>query len=238
MQKKCYRKPASRLKEIFNMTSPQTESQADVANIAKQNDKDINFRKQEAMFQRQLEQERNEKESLRKELELAKRQPQQQEDDDDSEPYVDHKKLNKKLSSFGQNTQSEIQKAMEIAKQSAKEELKQEMFLENNPDFYHVLEKADELMTRAPKLAENILKMPNNFDRQKLVYQTMKELGVDKPPKEPSTIQGKIDANKRSPYYQPSGVGAAPYAAQSDFSQSGQKNAYEKMQALKNQLRL
>lgn len=220
------------------MTSPQTESQADVANNAKQNDREINFRKQEAMFQRQLEQERQEKESLKKELELSKRQPQNQEEDDDSEPYVDHKKLNKKLSSFGQNTQSEIQKAMEIAKQSAKEELKQEMFLENNPDFYHVLEKADDLMTRAPKLAENILKMPNNFDRQKLVYQTMKELGVDKPPKEPSTIQSKIDANKRSPYYQPSGVGAAPYASQSDFSQSGQKNAYEKMQALKNQLRI
>lgn len=220
------------------MTSPQTESQADVANNAKQNDREINFRKQEAMFQRQLEQERQEKESLKKELELSKRQPQNQEEDDDSEPYVDHKKLNKKLSSFGQNTQSEIQKAMEIAKQSAKEELKQEMFLENNPDFYHVLEKADDLMTRAPKLAENILKMPNNFDRQKLVYQMMKELGVDKPPKEPSTIQSKIDANKRSPYYQPSGVGAAPYASQSDFSQSGQKNAYEKMQALKNQLRI
>ena len=47
-----------------------------------------------------------------------------------------HKKLNKKLSSFGQNTQTEIQKAMEKAKQAAKEELKQEIWLENNPDFF------------------------------------------------------------------------------------------------------
>src|SRR6188768_3166932 len=156
------------------MTSPNQESQVEVANNAKQNDREINFRKQEAMYLRQLEQQKLETENLRKELEASKRPVQMQEDDDDSEPYVDHKKLNKKLSSFGQTTQSEIQKAMETAKQAAKEELKQEMFLENNPDFYQTLEKADSLLERAPKLAENILRMPNNFERQKLVYNTIK----------------------------------------------------------------
>lgn len=220
------------------MTSPTTESQADVASIAKQNDREINFRKQEAMFQRQLEQQRQETESLRKELENSRRQPQIEEEDDSSDPYVDHKKLNKKLSSFGQTTHSEIQKAMETAKQSAKEELKQEMFLENNADFYDVLEKADELMIKAPKLAENILRMPNNFERQKLVYHTLKQLEIDKPAQKQSTIQDKVDANRRSPYYQPSGINASPYAAQSDFSPSGQKQAYEKMQQLKNSLRI
>jgi hypothetical protein len=110
------------------MTSTTQESQAEVSND-QQSVKEINFRKQEAMYLRQVEQERNEKEKLKQELESLRRQPQQtQEDDDESEPYVDHKKLNKKLSSFGQTTQSEIQKAMETAKQAAKEELKQEMF--------------------------------------------------------------------------------------------------------------
>ncbi len=223
------------------MTAPIQESQVqDVANNAKPNDKELNFRKQEALYLRQLEQERQEKEKLKQELEAFRKQPQQNshDDEDDSEPYVDHKKLNKKLNSFGQSTQSEIQKAMETAKQAAKEELKQELWLENNPDFYSVLEKADEFAQRAPKLAENILKMPNNFERQKLVYQTMKELGIDKPPQKQSTVQDKIEANRRSPYYQPTGTNSGPYAAVGDYSASGQKNAYEKMQQLKSQLRI
>jgi hypothetical protein len=221
------------------MTSPSQESQAQVSTQPQNSEKELNFRKQEAMYLRQLEQQRQETENLRKEVESFKRQTQQtQDEDDDSEPYVDHKKLNKKLSSFGQSTQTDIQKAMEIAKQSAKDEIKQEMWLENNPDFYQILEKADTLFERAPKLADNILKMPNNFERQKLVYQTIKELGIDKPPQKESTIQGKIDANKRSPYYQPTGVNSGPYAAVGDFSTSGQKNAYEKMQQLKNSLRI
>ncbi len=225
------------------MTAPTTESQEnDVANnVAKQSDREMNFRKQEAMYMRQLDAERQEKERLKQENDSLKRQSQNNntsDDDDESEPYVDHKRLNKKLTNFGQNTQNDIQKAMETAKQAAKEELKQEMFLENNADFYDVLEKADELMTRAPKLAENILKMPNNFDRQKLVYHTLKELGVDKPQQKQSDIQNKIDANKRSPYYQPTGMNSAPYAGGGDFSQAGQKNAYDKMQELKANLRI
>jgi hypothetical protein len=224
------------------MTVPTQESQADVANIAKPNDKELNFRKQEAMYMRQLEAERQEKERLKQELELSRLSRQEQsklqDDEDDQEPYVDHKKLNKKLSSFGQSTQTEIQKAMEKAKQAAKEELKQELWLENNPDFYDVLQKADEFAQRAPKLAENILKMPDNFDRQRLVYQTIKEMGIDKPQQKTSSIQEKIDANKRSPYYQPTGTNSAPYAAVGDFTPSGQKNAYEKMQQLKAQLRI
>lgn len=223
----------------FNMTSPTNESQEnDVANNAQSNNREINFRKQEAMYLRQLEQQRQETEKLRQELDASRRPQQVQEEDDDSEPYVDHKKLNRKLSANNQVTQSEIQKAMEIAKKSAKEELKQEMWLENNPDFYAVLEKADDFAQRAPKLAENILRMPDNFARQQLVYQTMKEMGIDKPAQKQSTVQDKIDANKRSPYYQPTGSNSAPYAAVGDYSPTGQKNAYDKMQQLKASLRI
>jgi hypothetical protein len=222
------------------MTSPTNESQEnDVANNAQSNNREINFRKQEAMYLRQLDQQRQETEKLRQENESLKKTPQHiQEEEDDSEPYVDLKKLNKKLSANNQTTQSEIQKAMEIAKRTAKEELKQEMWLENNPDFYDVLQKADDFAQRAPKLAENILKMPDNFARQQLVYQTIKEMGIDKPAQKQSTIQDKIDANKRSPYYQPTGSNSAPYAAVGDFSPTGQKNAYEKMQQLKSTLRI
>lgn len=199
-------------------------------------DKELNFRALEAKYQRQLEQERSEKERLSRELDQRNRQVEVEEED--SEPYVDHKKLEKKLSKFGQNTQSEIQKAMEMAKMSAKEELKQEMWLENNPDFYQTLQHAEAFAQRAPKLAETILRMPDNFERQKLVYQNIKELGIDKPKTQEPSIQEKIDANRRSPYYQASSVSNAPSAMQGDFSEQGQKQAYAKMQEMKNRLRM
>ncbi|SRR5216684_1170834 len=216
------------------MTAPTQENQAEQQQIS---NKELNFRALEAKYQKQLDQERSEKERLKTELE-ERSKLSLKDDDDDSEPYVDHKKLNKTLSKMGQNTQSEIQKAMEIAKQSAKEELKQEMWLEQNQDFYDVLKHAEKFAQRAPKLAANILRMPEGFERQQLVYHNIKELGLDKPEPKQSSIQEKIDANKKSPYYQPSGVGTAPYAGAGDFSPSGQKAAHDKMQELKARLRM
>ena len=202
----------------------------------KQNDKEFNFRKLEA----QLHQERAARiEAERITQELSQKQQQVSEDDDNSdEPYVDHKRLSKQLGKAQQQTKSEIAKAMETAKQAAKEELKQELWLEQNGDFYDTLKYAEKFANHAPKLAESILRMPEGFERQKLVYQNIKELGLDKSEAKIPSIQEKIDANKRSPYYQPSGIGTAPYTSQADFSQGGQKQAYDKMQELKGRLRL
>jgi hypothetical protein len=80
--------------------------------------------------------------------------------------------------------------------------------------------------------------MPEGFERQKLVYKNIKALGLHKPEEKAPSIQDKVDANRRSPYYQPSGVGSAPYAPVGDFSANGQKAAYEKMQELKSKLRI
>ncbi|HET6458336.1 MAG TPA: hypothetical protein VFG24_05620 [Nitrosopumilaceae archaeon] len=216
------------------MTAPTQENQVQES---KNNDKELNFRALEQKYQRALEAERSEKERLVQELQQRQKQSLP-DDEDDSEPYVDHKKLNRKLNQFGQNQQSEINKAMDMAKHAAKQELKQEMWLENNPDFYDVLKHAEKFAQKVPKLAENILRMPEGFERQQLVYNNIKALGLDQPEAKQSTIQEKIDANKRSPYYQPSGVGAAPYNQVSDYSPNGQKQAYEKMQELKQKLRL
>src|SRR5262245_7437729 len=193
----------------------------------KPSDKELNFRALEAKYKRELEQERAARlEAERLAQDVASRKQQPEDDEDETEPYVDHKRLNKKLNKFGQQTQGEIQKAMETAKAAAKEELKREMWLENNPDFYSVLQNADKFAQKAPKLAETILRMPDSFERQQLVYQNIKELGLDRPEAKQQTIQDKIDANKKSPYYQPAGVGAAPYGHVGDFSAAGQKNAY------------
>jgi hypothetical protein len=203
-------------------------------------DKELNFRKLEAKYQNELNYERQKREEAEKYAQemSQRRAPEPEEEEDESEPYVDHKKLTKKLNKFGQNTQSEIKNAMQHAKESAKEELKQEMFLENHADFDEVLQKAEEFALKHPKLAENILRMPQGFERQKLVYHTIKELGIDKPTEKKQSIQEKIDANRRSPFYQPSAVGASPYHSQSDFSSSGQKQAYDKMKELQSRLRL
>lgn len=217
------------------MTAPSQENQAQESPIS---NKELNFRALEQKYQQQLASERAEKERLFQELHQRK-QPEPQEDEEDSEPYVDHKRLRKEQAKFGQQikqeTQSEIQKAVKMA---LNEERKQN-WMKNNPDFIEVLQQhAEKFAQLDPELAESILEMPEGFERQKLVYKNIKALGLHKPPEKQSTIQDKVDANRRSPYYQPSGMGTAPYSQVSDFSDSGQKQAYAKMQELKKQLRI
>ena len=205
----------------------------------KQSDKELNFRALEAKYQKALDQERNARlEAERIAQEATSKKHVQQDDDDDDEPYVDKKKLNKKLASFGQNTQSEIQKAMEMAKETAKQEIRKESWMERNPDFYDVLQHAEKFAQEAPELAETILQMPEGFERQKLVYQNIKKLGIDKPQAKQQSIQDKVDANRKSPFYQPSGISTGPYSQAGDFSDAGKKNAYDKMKALQKQLRM
>ena len=220
----------------YNMTNSQENQVQENASQADKSDKELNFRALQAKYEKQLSQEREAR--IQAERLAEERMKNQNDDDESDEPYVGHKKLDKKLARFNQSTQSDIQRAMESAKVAAKEELKQEMWLENNPDFYDVLQHAEKFAQKAPKLAETILKMPEGFERQKLVYQNIKELGIDKPDQKQPSIQDKIDANRRSPYYQPSGVGTDQYSSQGDFSPTGQKQAYDKLQELKRNLRI
>lgn len=212
-----------------NQTQPITED-----------NKERNFRALEAKYQRQLEQERTariEAERIAQEA-SSKKQTVSDDEDDDNEPYVDKRKLSKTLARFGeqtkQQTQSDIQRAVQIALQ----EERKNTWLKQNSDFEEVLQYADKLALKDPELVESILEMPQNFERQKLVYKNIKALGLHHPEQKQQTIQEKVDANRRSPYYQPTGVGAAPYSSVGDFSQAGQKQSYEKMQELKSRLRI
>src|SRR5467141_4024758 len=106
------------------MTVPTQENQLQTEQ--KLNDKEYNFRALEA---KRLEAERRAIEAEKRATEaeriaqeaISKKSLPTEDEDEDDQPYVDHKRLNKKLNRFGQSTQSEIQKAMEIAKQTAKE---------------------------------------------------------------------------------------------------------------------
>lgn len=219
------------------MTSNMQENQA-LPTENKPNDKELNFRALEAKYQRALEQERAEKERLAQELQQRSRLPYKEDDDEDDEPYVDKKRLEKKLNKFGEQSKQETKKEIHSAVQQALSEERRSNWLKQNPDFYEVLQHAEKFAERDPELAETILQMPEGFERQKLVYKNIKALGIHKPEVKQPSIQDKVDANKRSPYYQPSNIGTAPYAQVGDFSQAGQKNAYQKMQELKSKLRL
>lgn len=215
------------------MTTPDQVNQAPIENKA--SDKEINFQRMREKYERELAAERAEKERLSRELE-SKHKPQVDDEEDDSDPYVDHKKLNKKLAKFGQQTKQETQSEIQKAVQSALHEERKQNWIKNNPDFYDVLQYAEKFAQADPDLAETILEMPEGFERQKLVYKNIKALGIHKPKPPEQSIQQKVDANRRSPYYQPSGVGSAPYSTSGDFSPAGQKNAYEKMKELKARL--
>jgi hypothetical protein len=201
-------------------------------------DKEMNFRALESRYKRELDRVNEEKNQLQLKLQTYSA-PIEQEEDDDSEPYVDHKKLNKKLSKFEQQTKQHTQQQIQEAVRQAKEEAKKEAFLEDNADFYETLkEGTTKLIQKAPALAKCILNMPENFERQKLVYQNIKELGLHKSDQQQSNVQTKINANQNAAYYQPSSVGTPNSQPVGDFSPAGKKAAYDYVQNLKNKLRI
>lgn len=224
------------------MSSVQDTSNVTQTTETQKNDKEYNF----AQLRRQLEAERQarleiERKAQELEQKIAFRADQRDgEEEDSDEPYVDEKRLNKKLASFERNIEKKIEEKAEMKARYLLEQEKQSAYLRENADFNTTMsaENVEKFAQRHPRLAENILRMPEGFERQKLVYENIKALGIDKPEARAPSIQEKIDANRRSPYYQPSGVGTSPYSNGGDFSPAGQKNAYEKMKELKSRLRL
>jgi hypothetical protein len=205
----------------------------------KPSDKEINFRKIEEKHRRELaDMQARLEETERKATEALSRN--QIEDDNDDEPYVGHKRLEKKLSSFEKRLEEKIDKRAEEKARMLIGQKEEEDWIKNNSDFSDVLREENlmKLVNKAPGLAESIKRMPDGIEKQKLVYNTIKSMGLDKPEQKQQSIQEKVDANRRSPYYQPSGVGAAPYSSVGDFSDSGQKNAYNKMKELQKRLRI
>ena len=208
----------------------------------KTNDKELNFRQLEAKYERQLAAERTERERLSKELEeriKVQQTAQPTDEEDESEPYVDHKRLHKKLTSFEKKLEEKIERKAEEKARALMDMEKKDSWIRNNSDFYEIMQHAEKFAETNPELAETILKMPEGFERQKLVYSNIKALGIHKPPEtKQASIQDKVDTNRRNAYYQPSNVSSAPYAAAGDFSPAGQKQAYAKLKELKERLRL
>lgn len=219
------------------------ETQEQPQQEQKQSDKEYNF----AQVRKQLEHERAARmqaEEKANQLMQQHAQKQSKVDDDDNvddvddEPYVDKRRLKKELGKVVRQTSAETEAKINNAVQKALAEERRNLWMKNNPDFYEVMNHAQKFAERDPELAETILEMPDTFERQKLVYKNIKALGLHKKEEPKQTIQDTVNRNQRNPYYQPSGVGTAPYASQADYSPSGQKNAYEKLKELKGRLRL
>lgn len=217
------------------MSSPQ-DNQVQQNTTQAPSDKELNFRALQQKYEKQLSEERAAR--LEAERQMQERAKSHNDDDDGDEPYVDHKRLNKKLQKFGEQTMQQTQSEIKQAVSQALYEERKQNWLKTNQDFYDVMQHAQKFAEKDPDLAETILEMPDTFERQKLVYKNIKAMGIHKPATPEPSIQQKIDANRRSPYYQPSGVGTAPYASQGDFSANGQKQAYDKLQELKRNLRI
>lgn len=226
-------------------TAPQ-ENLVQTHEAQKKAEEETNLVKQRKHYERQLEQERQAREmaelrAAQIEKEAQARKSALDDSDDDDEPYVDHKKLAKKLSSFEANMEKKIEQKAEEKARKLLEQDRQAQWLRNNPDFEEVMEHAQKFYEKDRNLAENILQMPEGFERQKLAYHTIKALGIHKKEEPKANIQETIDKNRRSPYYQPSGVGTAPYGVFNlgrDVSPAEGKNAYAKLQELKNRMRL
>lgn len=224
-----------------NQSQAQSSPENNQAQAQKPNDKEYNF----AQIRQQLEKEKQEKQQLLGEVEKLKKVAQQQfsshDDEDDDEPYVDKKRLKKELTKVVQQTASETDAKIEALVEKRLSEERKKQWLKENPDFEEVIQHAQKVQDSDPELAEMILHIPNEFDRYKMVYKHIKATGLHKPPEQKSSIQEKVDANKRSPYYQPTGIASPGYGVVNggkDYSPVEGKNAYQKMQELKNRLRL
>jgi hypothetical protein len=223
------------------MSAVSQESQTPAQEQVKQNDKEYNF----AQIRRQLEEERYLRQQAEERAAQVIREAQEKikndsEDDNSNEPYVDEKRLAKKLERFEKTLEQKFDRVAEQKARALVEEERRVNYLKQNNDFNEIMSPVniEKFAERHPALAENILRMPEGFERQKLVYENIKALGVHRKEEAKSNIQEKIDQNRRSPYYQPTGASSPPYASQSDFSDVGQKNAYAKMQELKKRLRI
>jgi hypothetical protein len=219
--------------------TPQTNAEQPPVQEQKQSDKEYNF----AQIRKQLEQERMARQQAEQRAQELERLAQEKqnvgvEDETSDEPYVDHRRLEKRIAKSEQKSKAETRDEIKNAVNTALAEERKSQWLKGNPDFYEIMGHAQTFAEKDPELAETILQMPDTFERQKLVYKNIKALGLHKKEEPKSTIQDKINQNQRSPFYQPSGMSGPGYAQAGDFSEVGQKNAYTKMKELQARLRL
>lgn len=216
----------------------QTETNGSVVSENKDNSAERNFanlRKKAEHLEQEKEEYRKKAEDLEKEKkEWSQRSSSVADDDDDDEPYVTPKKLKKEQNRYGEQFEKRVAQTIEQKVEQRLDEERKTQYLKENSDFNAVLseDSVKDFIESHSGLAQAILGMPDTFERKKLVYETIKSLKHTKD-KSKSEIQGKIDQNRKSPYYKPSTGATPPYGGVVDGA-----SAYKQMQDLKSRLRL
>lgn len=190
-------------------------------------------------YERELEQERSSRQAAEERLQAleaqARGKPVDEDDEGDDQPYVDKRSLKRELSKWGKDIDQKIDQRAEQKARMMLERERQQAFLKSHPDFEQILspDMLIKFAEKCPDNAEDIASLPDDFNRQKLLYNTIKSVGLHKKEEPKTSIQDVVDRNRRSPYYQPNGAGAAaPYSNAGDFSEAGKKAAYERQQSL------
>lgn len=199
----------------------------------RKNDKEYNFRRLEAKLEKEKQEILKQNQELKQQLDELKNNYTSKEEEDDDDPYIDKKKLEK----WDQKKKKEYKSEMQLTVQQALEKERQEMWMKEHKDFYDVMQHADRFAELDPELADTILKMPESFERQKLVYKNIKILGLDKP-KEDKETQAKVNDPRKSYYYSPTGVSPSAGAGPASYTNQERQEAYEKMLQLKESLRI
>jgi hypothetical protein len=219
------------------MTTQATQNQEEIPN--KKSDEEINHAKLRKQYEQEAAARKKAEErlaALEQQVQRYQSQPRMEAEGEDEtdEPYVDPKYLNKKFSKWEEKMSSLIEQKAEEKARSLLDQEKQQAYVRQNPDIEEVLtaENIQKFAEKHPAIAERILRMPDNFDRRALVYEQIKALNAAQKEENKPSIQETIAQNRRSPYYQPSNVGSAPYALTGDFSPAGQKNAYNKLKEM------
>lgn len=217
--------------EAANPQAPATDQ--------KPSDKEINLRRlaqAKEKAEMELEKERAEKAEILQRLQhLESSNTSSLDDDLDDDGYVEARKLKKTISrlknelkqDFKQEVQSEARRLLEEEKQKDFHfRVKAEM-----PDFEKVVtdESANAFADKFPEWANAILSEPDNYKKRKLTYEAIKGLDLHQKPQK--SIQEKVTANQKNPYYYPSSIGSGGNSV-GDFSDTGKKSAYEAMKAL------
>lgn len=217
---------------VTNQEVAATENPSEKQGVS---NRDINFerlRQERERLAYELEKANIEKQRLQEAINA--KQSSHQDDEEDS-GYIDPEKEIKRLKKELKNSKFESQKqAEQIARRVVEDENKKNFLFRlkaEHPDYDAVVsdETALKLEQQFPGMARSIMNVPDEYERRKIAYESIKSLGLHKSKKEEPAMQQKVDSNnKRSLYYTPSSAGSGP-AQMGDFSPAGRKAAYEKM---------
>lgn len=220
------------------------------AEVARQNDKELNFARLRQEKERALaaaEHAMAEKERLQAEIDRIKAQSSkmrapefEEEDEVDDEPYINRKGLKRVLSKLDQSIESRIDERIAAATKKALEEERQRNFVfqlkSEYRDFNDVVtaETLEKLQATNPRMAAIIERMPDGYEKGQMVYETIKTMKLHQKPE--TNVKERVEKNQQNPYYIPS-TAAGVVSSTGDFSEAGRKASYEKIQQLSKQRR-